>query len=71
MEFVTWVLETIFDKTENEAYDLMITVHNVGKAIVATETKEIAEQKVYETKQVADLNNYSWFTVTIEQVSDD
>ena len=46
MEFVVEILETIFSKAPAEAVSLMLEVHNKGKALCGSYTKEIAEAKV-------------------------
>lgn len=46
MQFVIFILEQIFYKKEEEAYSLMLEIHNKGKAIVGNYSKEIAETKV-------------------------
>lgn len=45
-EFVTLVLEQVFNKTREQATSLMLKVHTEGSAVVGVFTKEIAEMKV-------------------------
>jgi len=50
MEFVVEVLVKIFRKTSQEAYELMLKIHNSGSAICGIYTKEIALTKVAQVK---------------------
>ena len=53
MDFVVRVLVDIFGKSENEAYELMLAVHESGKANVLLTTKEIALAKAKKTTLAA------------------
>ena len=46
MEFVVQVLERFFGMTHAQAFDLMLTVHKKGIAVVGVYSYEIAETKV-------------------------
>jgi ATP-dependent Clp protease adaptor protein ClpS len=46
MEFVVHVLERFFGMTHAQAFDLMLTVHKKGVAVVGVFSYEIAETKV-------------------------
>jgi ATP-dependent Clp protease adaptor protein ClpS len=46
MEFVVHVLERFFGMTHAQAFDLMLTVHKKGLAVVGVFSYEIAETKV-------------------------
>ena len=46
MEFVVFLLLKVFHKSEQEAVDLMLEVHEKGAAIVGVYTHEIAENKM-------------------------
>lgn len=52
MEFVVHILERIFNMTHAEAFEIMLTVHKKGLAVVGVFSHEIAETKV---GQVMDL----------------
>ena len=54
MEFVISVLENIFHKTNKDAVTIMMAIHNEGKGVAGSPyTKEIAEEKAYETVSYA------------------
>ena len=67
MEFVVFILETIFHKPTPEAERIMKEVHEQGKGIAGVYTHEIAEQKVYDTVETARDNQYP-LQVTAEVV---
>ena len=46
MEFVVIVLERFFDKDHTQAFEIMLTVHKKGMAVVGVFSDEIAETKV-------------------------
>ncbi len=46
MEFVTVVLETIFEKSPAEAYGIMMKVHTIGVGVAGIYVFEVAETKV-------------------------
>jgi len=52
MEFVVMVLERFFGMTHQQSFELMITVHKKGLAVVGVYSHEVAETKV---TQVMDL----------------
>ncbi len=54
MEFVVFVLERFFGMTHAEAFEIMLTVHKKGVAVVGVFTHEVAETKV---AQVMDFAN--------------
>ncbi len=58
MDFVIDVLVEIFHHDEQTAYDLMMKIHQEGKAIVGMYNMEIAEQKVSDVEFVAKAHNY-------------
>ena len=53
MEFVIEILVKIFRKSIEEASDIMISVHNNGKAVCGVYTHEIASTKVAQVKHNA------------------
>jgi ATP-dependent Clp protease adaptor protein ClpS len=52
MEFVVWVLQTVFRKPQDEAMRLMLQVHHRGKGICGVFTFDVARTKA---RQVMDL----------------
>lgn len=46
VEFVLAVLTDLFNKSQKEAYEITMKVHNHGKGVAGIYTKEIAEQKI-------------------------
>lgn len=58
MDFVVAVLETIYQKSHNEAVDLMLTIHNTGSAVVGIYTFDIALSKINKTHQIARANGF-------------
>ena len=67
-DFVIAVLIQIFHKDEESAARITMDVHNNGSGIAGIYTKEIAEEKTYETLMFAAANNYPDLTVTFEEM---
>ena len=53
MEFVVWVLESIFNMPEEQAVQVMLNVHLRGTGVAGIYTYEIAEMKVEKTIDLA------------------
>ncbi|SMH48184.1 ATP-dependent Clp protease adaptor protein ClpS [Maritimibacter sp. HL-12] len=53
MEFVVMVLERFFGMNHAQAFELMLTVHKKGLAVVGVFTHEIAETKVTQVMEAA------------------
>lgn len=53
MDFVIQVLMEIFNKTAVEAHQLTMDVHEKGRGVAGTYSKEVAEQKVFECNKVS------------------
>ena len=53
MDFVVQILEQLFHKSKAEATRIMLNVHNNGKGIAGVYTKEIAETKCVQVRQLA------------------
>jgi ATP-dependent Clp protease adaptor protein ClpS len=58
MDFVVYVLETVFHRSESDAIRLMLQVHQQGVGIAGIFTFEIAEMKATETMELARANEY-------------
>ena len=67
MDFVVYVLATIFLKEEKEAVDLMLQVHNGQKAVIGIYSYDIAHTRVSQVMEMARKEGYP-FRVTVEEV---
>lgn len=66
MEFVVWVLESIFNMPEEQAIQVMLNVHLRGSGVAGIYTYEVAETKVEKTSTLAREHEYP-LLVTMEQ----
>jgi ATP-dependent Clp protease adaptor protein ClpS len=66
MEFVVLVLQQVFNKTEPEAYRIMMQVHVKGRGICGSYTSEIAETKVSTVHAMAQESGFP-LRATIEE----
>jgi ATP-dependent Clp protease adaptor protein ClpS len=57
-EFVVFVLQTVFQRSEGDAVAIMNHVHAQGVGVAGVYTFEIAETKVQKTVQLARANEY-------------
>lgn len=57
-EFVVFVLQSVFQRSETDALAIMTHVHNQGVGVAGVYTFEIAETKVQKTVQLARSNEY-------------
>ncbi|HEX9984396.1 MAG TPA: ATP-dependent Clp protease adaptor ClpS [Thermoanaerobaculia bacterium] len=53
MEFVVWVLESIFNMSEEQAIQVMLNVHLRGTGVAGIYTYEVAEMKIEKTTSLA------------------
>ena len=58
MEFVVWVLITVFHQDEATAVDTMLRVHLEGIGVAGIYPYEVAEMKVGEVTKLAQENEY-------------
>lgn len=55
-EFVVYVLQRFFHKSETEARHIMLTVHHKGAAVAGVYTKDVAETKAQQVMDAAREN---------------
>jgi ATP-dependent Clp protease adaptor protein ClpS len=67
MDFVDFVLKTIFHMPTLDALALTLAVHTKGKGIAGTYTFEVAEQKQYEVLSMAKVEEHP-LRVEVERV---
>lgn len=58
MEFVVHVLERFFGMTHSQAFELMLTVHKKGLAVVGVFSFEVAETKVGQVMDFAQRHQH-------------
>lgn len=58
MEFVVFVLQSVFNKTESDSMAIMLNVHKTGTGVAGVYTKDVAETKVEKTHQLAKEAEY-------------
>ncbi len=58
MEFVVFILQAIFNKTESDAMNIMLSVHRNGLGVAGVYTKDVAETKVEKTHALAKEAEY-------------
>ena len=58
MEFVVFILERLFNKNAEQAYKIMLHVHNHGVGVCGIFTYEVAETKVAQVRDLARRNEH-------------
>ena len=58
MEFVVYILRTVFHKAESDAVRIMLAVHQQGVGVAGVYTYEIAEVKVDKVTEFARANEF-------------
>lgn len=58
MDFVVMVLEHFFYKTRDEAVHIMMQIHQQGKGVCGSYTKDVAETKVQQVLEAAKENGH-------------
>ena len=58
MEFVVYILQTVFHKAESDAVHIMLAVHQQGVGVAGVYTYEIAEAKVEKVAELARANEF-------------
>ena len=58
MEFVVWLLETVFHHDETTATEIMLHIHRRGIGVAGVYTREIAETRVKQVEALAREHEY-------------
>lgn len=58
MEFVVFILRTVFHRDTAEAFDIMFKVHNEGIGIAGVYTYEVAQMKAEKAMNLARAQEY-------------
>ena len=58
MEYVVSLLKVVFNKSESQAVNIMLMVHNKGSGICGIFTKDIAETKVFTVLKMANHDQH-------------
>jgi len=71
MEFVVFILQTVFNHGESEAVRLMLDVHRLGIGLAGVYTYEVAEMKVEKVTSIAQANEFPLLCTMEEDTSSD
>ena len=69
MEFVVYVLQNIFQRSEIEAVRVMLQVHLEGTGVAGVYTYEIAEMKVAKVAELARAHEFPLLCTIEETIS--
>ena len=69
MEFVVYVLQSVFQLPEPDAFRIMLQVHTGGVGIAGVYTYEVAEMKVAKVTELAEANEFP-LLCTIEEAGE-
>jgi ATP-dependent Clp protease adaptor protein ClpS len=58
MQFVVFILQTVFNHGESEAVRIMLNVHREGIGLAGVYTYEVAEMKVDRVMSIAQANEF-------------
>ena len=58
MDFVIWLIQSIFHKSESEATRLMLDIHQKGKGLCGVFTYDVAQTKMLQAKNMAQKNEH-------------
>jgi ATP-dependent Clp protease adaptor protein ClpS len=58
MEFVVYVLQGIFHRSETDAMQIMLHVHRNGIGVAGVYTREVAESRVSQVESLARANEF-------------
>jgi ATP-dependent Clp protease adaptor protein ClpS len=67
MDFVVWVLQSVFSMAEEQAIQIMLNVHVKGVGVAGIYTFEVAEMKVERTTALAREHEFP-LLCTMEQI---
>jgi len=68
MDFVVYVLQEVFNHPFERAERIMLSVHTEGMGVGGVYRFEIAEQKAFDTAELAKENQYP-LKITIEEIT--
>jgi ATP-dependent Clp protease adaptor protein ClpS len=71
MEFVVYVLQTVFQRSESDAIHIMLSVHHAGIGVAGIYTYEVAEMKAEKVKSLAEANEYPLLCTVEESEASD
>ena len=57
-EFVVWILETVFNKPQPEAFAIMMSVHRSGRGVAGIYTRDVAETKANAAQRAAEEHEF-------------
>ena len=58
MEFVVYILQSVFHRSEADAVQIMLHVHRSGIGVAGVYTYEVAETRVQQVETLAKQNEY-------------
>ena len=58
MEFVVFILQTVFMRSDAEAFTVMLKVHNDGVGVAGIYTFEVAQMKAEKAMNLSKANEY-------------
>ena len=67
MEFVVYILETVFHKSHQEAMTLMLAIHHGDRGVAGVYSREIAEMKVAIVTELARKHEYPLRSILEEE----
>lgn len=68
MDFVVMILETIFNKNQDEAMQLMLHVHENGEAVAGTYIYDIAQSKADKATSLARAEGFPLQLTVIQKI---
>jgi ATP-dependent Clp protease adaptor protein ClpS len=67
MEFVVWVLQSVFHHDEGSATEIMLHVHRNGMGVAGVYTREVAEMRVAQVDALAKEHEFPLRTSVEEE----